>query len=130
MVASGLRAALLEFPTEASVQIQAVEMSLAETRASFSQVALKGIGFAFLLALLVLNIYLLRDAINFELPDDGGPACYYTRKYLHIHLALLLYLAQLVPLTCLAISMRSWFLFSLSVFPLWMIVYVAACGHN
>lgn len=105
-------------------------MSLAQTQTNVPRLALKALGFGLLLALFVLNIWLLRDAINFELPEDGGPACYYSRKYLHIHFALLLYLAQLIPLTCLAIYVRSWFVFSLSVFPLWVIVYVAACSHN
>jgi hypothetical protein len=106
------------------------EMSLAETRVGISRIALNGFGFAVLFVLFAANIYLLRDAINFELPEHGGPACYYSRKYLHVHLALLLYLAQLIPLTCFAIHLRSWFVFSLSVFPLWVIVYAAACSHN
>ena len=105
-------------------------MSLVLTRTNAPRLALKALGFGLLLALFALNIWFLRDVINFELPDHGGPACKYTMKYLHVHLAPLLYLAQLIPVTCLAIYMRSWFLFSLSVFPLWVIVYVAACSHN
>jgi hypothetical protein len=94
------------------------------TATGFSKIALKSVGFAVLFALFAANLYVLYDAINFELGEKLGPACTYIR-HAGIHPALLFFLIQLIPIACLSLYLRSWFVFSLAVFPLWALLYSA-----
>lgn len=94
------------------------------TDARVSGMALRGFGFIVLSLLLAANLYVLYDAINFELGEKLGPTCTHIRRA-GIHPALLLFLVQLIPLTCLSLYLRSWFMFSLTAFPLWALLYSA-----
>jgi hypothetical protein len=94
------------------------------TRSRLLQISLKGLGFALLIVLFAANVFVLHDAVNFEMGEKLGPACTYIRREVGIHPALLFFAIQLAPLAVLSIYLRSWFVFSLSVVPLWLVLYL------
>src|SRR5262245_11560036 len=88
---------------------------------------LKGIGACFISIAIVWNIFILIDAIGFELGEHLTPLCRGFRASIGFSFEIAAFLVQLVTFSILIWKVRSWLLGCLSVFPFWVVFASKIC---
>jgi hypothetical protein len=88
---------------------------------------LKGAGLSFMSVAIALNVYLLVDAITFEMGENQTPTCGIFRETTGFDLVILAFAVQVITASVLAFVLRSWLFCILSVFPFWAFFWSAIC---
>jgi hypothetical protein len=89
--------------------------------------ALKAVAIIFIAAAIAWNIYILIDAINFELGEHLTSTCRIFRSTLGIDLFSFAFFVQFAIWIVLILAYRSWLIAILGVFPFWVFFGSSIC---
>lgn len=113
--------------TENEKSVEVEEAVLQRDHAWRIWIFLKGIGLSFILIAITWNVFILVDAIGFDVGEHLTPACRTFRKIAGIDFVVFAFLAQLMIFSILIWISRSWLLGIVSVFPFWGFVMSQIC---
>ena len=104
-----------------------VESVLDASGVWWSSIFLRRIGVFLLLMAVAWNIFILVDAINFDVGEHWTPACRTFQEIVGFNFAIFAFLAQAMIFVVLNWLLRSWLFAVLAVFPYWGFFFAQFC---